>query len=172
MKNIFLIILIICLKSFNVPAQNKTEDRENLQRLLVERSERFNEYLASIKKRSGIFGNKTKHDLEQSNEVLISIVTTDNKIMDALNRIRDYKTFEKTTINYTAEQCAEKLKQSMLVTDTLTKQLDKAESANKKLESKTIKLKGLFYLSFAALMICLIYIYRKRRALSSPEPPL
>ena len=164
MKKILLVILIISLKSFHVSAQEKkTEDRENLQRLLVERADRFNEYLASIKKRSGIFGNKTKHDFAQSNEVLISIVTTDNKIMDALNRIRDYKTFEKTSINYSAEQCDEKLKQSMFVTDTLTKQLNVIELRNKKLESKTIKLKGLFYLALIALAISLYYIYRKRR---------
>jgi hypothetical protein len=161
-----LVILIICLKCTIVNAQNRTEEREDIQRLVVERADRFNEYLESIKKRSGIFGNKTRRDLEQSNEVLISIVTTDNKIIDALNRIRDYKTFEKTNINYAAEQCAQKLKQSMLVTDTLTKQLNAAELNIKRLNTKTIKLKGLFYLSFATLVISLIYIYRFRRKLT------
>ena len=98
-----------------------------------------------------------------SNEVLIEIVTTDNKLIDAMNRILSYRTFEKTNINYEAAKSKEKLQQSMSVTDTLTKQLDKLQSENKQLHSKNIKLKGLVYLFLAGLIV-IGYLYYKMKS--------
>src|SRR5262245_48812691 len=116
-------IFIFLFVSFNALAQIPMQERLTLQNLLAERAKNFSEYTTSIQKRSGIFGNKTKSDIQKSNEVLLAIVTLDNDIMDALNRALSYKTFEKTTDNYSSRDCEMKLKQSMQVTDTLMKQL-------------------------------------------------
>src|SRR5690349_11108044 len=98
MKKI-LFLALLCGSIIPVFAQTQMEDRMNLQNLLAQRAKHFSAYTSSIQKRSGIFGNKTRRDLERSNEVLIAIVTLDNDIMDALNRSLSYKTFEKTTDN-------------------------------------------------------------------------
>jgi len=145
------------------------QDRQDMQRLLAERSARFNVYTESLKKRSGIFGNKTKHDMEKSNEVLIEIVNTDNKIIDALNRILSYKTFEKTNTSYQSEQSKEKVQQMMQMTDTLTKELYALEAENKKLHSRNIKLKGWFFLSLAGFIAGLYLLYRRRKLPTNNE---
>lgn len=146
MKNIQVTFLLLCVLFTGAFAQTQMEDRMNLQNLLAERAKNFSAYTSSIQKRSGIFGNKTKRDLGQSNEVLIAIVTLDNDIMDALNRSLSYKTFEKTADNYSSHDCELKLKQSMQVTDTLMKQLTVLENKMKHPDASGVIYKTLFYL--------------------------
>src|SRR5437879_5326850 len=111
------LVVIVAFLSLTTSAENFLQDRQDLQRLLADRAARFSVYTESLKKRSGFFGNKTKHDMEKSNEVLIKIVNTDNKIIDALNRILSYKTFEKTNTSYESQQSKQKVQQMMQMTD-------------------------------------------------------
>jgi len=159
MKKIQAILLLSIFYS-GAFAQVQMQDRMNLQNLLAERAKNFSAYTTSIQKHSGIFGNKTKSDLHKSNEVLISIVTLDNDIMDALNRSLSYKTFEKTTDNYSSRDCEMKLRQSMQVTDTLTKQLSVLESKMKHPDRSALIYKTLFYLS---LIGCFALWWKMRR---------
>ena len=162
MKKLQLTCILICISIMSVFAQTQMEDRMNLQNLLAERAKNFSRYTSSIQKRSGIFGNKTKHDLAESNEVLIAIVTLDNDIMDALNRSLSYKTFEKTTDNYSSRDCEMKLKQSMQVTDTLMKQLTLLENKMKHPDSSGLMYKTFFYI-LLALFIIMWSRMRKRK---------
>src|SRR5690348_5895888 len=115
---IVLIISLLIFSFLNSVAQEiQVKDRMEIQALLAERAKNFSAYTSSIQKRSGIFGNKTKGDIQKSNEVLLAIVTLDNNIMDALNRALSYKSFEKTTDNYSNRDCEQRLQQSMQVTD-------------------------------------------------------
>jgi hypothetical protein len=161
-KKIFLIsaLIISCLHSN--AQQMQMEDRMNLQKLLAERAKNFSAYTSSIQKRSGIFGNKTKADILKSNEVLLAIVTLDNDIMDALNRALSYKTFEKTTDNYSSRDCELRLKQSMHVTDTLMKQISMIEKKNRQRDNSTFTYKALFYLSLAGCFILFVMLRRKQ----------
>lgn len=156
-----LIFLLLFINS--AFSQMQVQDRLNLQNLLAERAKNFSEYTSSIQKRSGIFGNKTKKDLEKSNEILIGIVTLDNSITDALNRALQYKTFEKTSDNYDVMDCQLKLKQSMEVTDTLLKQMALLERKVKDTGSPAAVYKVLvcFFLFFSAF---LLYKIRQLRA--------
>lgn len=137
------------------------QDRMELQGLLAERAKNFSAYTSSIQKRSGIFGNKTKSDIQRSNEVLLAIVTLDNNIMDALNRALSYKSFEKATDNYSKSDCEMRLKQSMQVTDTLMKQLTLVEKKIKHDNSSASFYKVLFYLALAAASILFVKLRRK-----------
>ena len=154
---IFILLGIIVLPAFS---QMQMQDRMNLQNLLAERAKNFSTYTSSIQKRSGIFGNKTKHDIEKSNEVLIDIVTFDNNIMDALNRALSYKTFEKTTDDYSARDCELKLKKSMEVTDTLMKQIAVLEKKVDHPDSSASIYKVLFYLLLA---VCAFLFWKMKR---------
>jgi hypothetical protein len=156
------IVLLFSACFIYAPAQLPKEDRLNLQNLLAERAKNFSQYTTSIHKRSGIFGNKTKGDLEKSNEVLVAIVTLDNEIMDALNRSLSYKTFEKTADNYSSRDCEMKLQQSMQVTDTLMKQLAVAEKKMKQDDSSATMYKVLFYLSLAGCIVLSVLLRNKR----------
>jgi hypothetical protein len=158
---IIISLLIFSFQNSNAQ-QMKMEDRMNLQNLLAERAKNFSTYTSSIQKRSGIFGNKTKGDIQKSNEVLLAIVTLDNDIMDALNRALSYKSFEKTTDNYSSRDCEQKLKQSMQVTDTLMKQLTLIEKNNKRRESSSSFYRTLFYVALAGCVILFIRLRRKQ----------
>src|SRR5215203_552016 len=146
MKNVLLVTALILLFLYSGAQQIQMQDRMALQNLLAERAKNFSAYTNSIQKRSGIFGNKTKSDIQKSNEVLLAIVTLDNDIMDALNRALSYKTFEKTTDNYSNRDCEQRLQQSMNVTDTLMKQLTLVEKKIKQENSTASLYKALFYL--------------------------
>lgn len=155
----FLLLWLFMSASF---AQVQMQERLNLQNLLAERAKNFSEYTSSIQKRSGIFGNKTRRDIEKSNEVLIDIVTLDNSIMDALNRALSYKTFEKTTDNYSARDCELKLKQNMQVTDTLMKQLAVLEKKVEHPDSSGPVYKLLFYLLLAGYALLILKMRRSK----------
>jgi hypothetical protein len=163
MRKAFLIsVLMFSFLHTGAQAQMQMEDRMNLQNLLAERAKNFSAYTSSIQKRSGIFGNKTKTDIQKSNEVLLAIVTLDNDIMDALNRALSYKTFEKTTDNYSSLDCEMKLKQSMQVTDTLMKQLTVVENKIRQRNNSASLYSVLFYTALAACFVMFIMIKRKK----------
>ena len=102
MKLIWSIIIILLLTKSNVSAQNDSSayevQRNKINKLLNERSSRFGQYDSSLGKRSGIFGLKTKRDLQFSNDILRQIVLTDNDIFSELKVLMDYKDFEKKQV--------------------------------------------------------------------------
>jgi len=163
MKNFLIVfIIIVSISSSSIKAQMPMQERMNLEKLLAERAKNFSAYTSSIQHRSGIFGNKTKSDIQKSNEVLLAIVTLDNDIMDALNRALSYKTFEKTTDNYSNRDCEMQLKHSMQVTDTLMKQLDIVEQKIRHQNNSASLYQVLFYVTLAGCFIMIILLKRKK----------
>jgi len=72
--------------------------RLKINKLLDHRSERFGQYQNSLGTRSGIFGLKTKRDMQASNDILRQIVLTDNDIFSELKILLDYKDLEKSEV--------------------------------------------------------------------------
>jgi len=160
--NLIIFLIIISFLSVPLKAQMPMQERMNLENLLAERAKNFSAYTSSIQHRSGIFGNKTKSDIKKSNEVLLAIVTLDNDIMDALNRALSYKTFEKTTDDYSNRDCEMQLKQSMQVTDTLMKQLNIVEKKIRHQHDSASLYQVLFYTTLAGCIIMFILMKRKK----------
>ncbi len=71
-------------------------DGAKLERLIQERDQLHAEWKASESKKSGIFGNRTKKDMIETNEWLERILAKDNQIMDELRMIGSIET---TTIS-------------------------------------------------------------------------
>src|SRR5438034_1347796 len=86
MRKICLLLLIL-FNVNNLPAQDSLSNIVELQHMLQQRKDQFQAYAEAADHRSGIFGMKTKKDLEQSREILLSIVNLDNRIMEKLNRV-------------------------------------------------------------------------------------
>ena len=78
--------------------------RQKVNKLLTERSQRFGQFNESLQKRTGIFGLKTKKDMQASIDILKQIVLTDNDIFQETKALLDYKDFEKSKI---AEKASE-----------------------------------------------------------------
>jgi hypothetical protein len=138
-----------------VSAQSIQADKKELHDLLEERRQKFDAYSMSIEKRSGIFGNKTKGDIKKSNEVLQEIVGTDNKIIRSLNRVVDFRNYEKVSMNYDLRDRDQTLTNLQAAVDTLAKQTDTLTLSNEKLKAKLVARNFLMFffmfLSFALL---------------------
>jgi hypothetical protein len=163
MKSLFL-LSIICLCYSIINAQEPTAaDRKELHDLLEARKIKFDSYSESLQKHSGIFGIRTKNDMKKSNEVLVDIVQTDNRIISALYRVVDFKTFEKVNMNYDNRQKDEVVNNLTHATDTLSKQLDVVKASYRAERQRANILQYGIYLLLAIIGWMLIQRWRKNR---------
>jgi len=72
--------------------------RQKVNGLLTERSQRFGQFDESLQKRTGIFGLKTKKDMQASIDLLKQVVLMDNAIFQETKALLDFKDFEKSQI--------------------------------------------------------------------------
>ncbi len=161
----FLLMIILSLQlniSFGLPDSSKKE----LTDLLIQRSILFDEYRNSLTKKSGFFGNRTKNDMAQTQEQLKSIVAQDNRIIDALNRAMDFKTFEKTAMNYDVSDYADRLKNLHIVNDTLSSQIKMLEqkSAASRSDLNFYRLCTILLFLLSAGLTYVTFKLRKRKA--------
>jgi len=164
------IVLTVALVLFSLKnySQDISVDKKELHDLLESRKQKFGSYSSSLSKRSGIFGNKTKRDIQKSNEVLIDIVKTDNMIISSLNRVVDFRNFEKTNMNYDIRQRDDELQNLRKASDTLAKQVDVLTLSNAKGKSQIKRLRWSVYL-LSALVIFFYFYFRKRAKVISPQ---
>ncbi len=106
MKSLLICLFYLALTG-SVLAQSDSSayitQKNKINQLLAERSEKFGQYDISLKKRTGIFGLKTKRDLQYSNDILTEIVLTDNHIFSELKILLDYKDYEKQEVETRAQ---------------------------------------------------------------------
>ena len=160
MKVILLFVLLLLFfepsKAFRVDST-----RTELLILLKERKELFDQYSASINKKSGIFGNRTKNDLKDSQEKLVSIVAADNKIMNSLSRTLDFRNFEKLNLSYDVNSYEDRIRNLLTLNDTLNKQNNIYKKENKIFQS-TIKKHHLYFVMLILLLILSGFILFKK----------
>lgn len=136
-STLFLSLLILMLTAV-VKAENKSLDtsgyyRQQLQKLLIERGQKVSAYTQSLQKRSGIFGAKTKKDILGSNEILKDLIKSDDQIIEVLNRVVDFRNYEKVSMVYNNLDHHQHLDNLLRATDTLSKQVTALRQQNNKL---------------------------------------
>jgi cell division protein FtsB len=166
MKKIFLFILALFMSAETVlpqekTAQDRTADRAELQKLLEERQKKFNTYSESLKKRSGFFGGKSKGDIQHSNEVLRDIIETDNRMISVLNRVVDFKTYEKVNMNYDLLSCNERVENLQRAVDVLNNRVTTFASSNDDLKKKAGTLKTLSTILGILVLVMLVFMARR-----------
>src|SRR5690554_7464066 len=80
---VFLFFAFMLLNSQSILAQDTLAyeiQRQRVNTLLDQRSARFGQFDQSLNSRTGIFGLKTKKDMQNSIDILKEIVITDNNI--------------------------------------------------------------------------------------------
>jgi len=114
------VLLIFSLFNFQIPAAGDAK----LQLMIQERDQLQAKWKNSESQKSGIFGNRTKKDMIETNEWLERILTKDNQIMDELRMIgsiessvlgqekEDYK-----TISFRLENQVQALKRALIERD-------------------------------------------------------
>jgi hypothetical protein len=161
-QKIYFISVLSFLSFMSYAKEDPLKDRKDLQILLQERREKFDSYTSSLEKHSGIFGNKTKKDIQASNEVLINIVETDNRIISTLYRVMDLRNFEKSNKTFDAIKQNQNYENLLNATDTLSRQVVSLSAKNKILKQKALKFQVLFYAITALLIYMLIMKWRKK----------
>lgn len=90
MKRVLILLIIFCIPLMLF-------GQAKLEKLLQERDQMHREWKASEGKKSGIFGNRTKKDMIETNDWMNRIITKDNQIMEELRLMSE---IEKTEITY------------------------------------------------------------------------
>lgn len=91
-----LLFIFSLLLNLQVPSMEGAK----LEKLVLERDQLHAEWKRSESKKTGIFGNRTKKDMIETNEWLERILAKDNQIMDELKMIGEIET---TTISQEKE---------------------------------------------------------------------
>jgi predicted class III extradiol MEMO1 family dioxygenase len=149
----------------------KQDDKKLIRMLLKERKDRFAQYTEHLDDRSGFFGNQTKKDLKEINEVLKEIVRTDNKIIMELDRLLDQRKFETFRSEFETKRAGQELvelqmenKKLMAANDTLLKQLEMHRDAGEARQDSRIIYVFLTYFFGALLVFMFLTRWRKREA--------
>lgn len=167
MKYIRLTAIIITLfinSTFASSQQDSTafeKQRERVNKLLDQRRERFGEFDASLAARSGIFGLKTKKDMQASIDILKQIVLTDNNIFKETKALLDYKDFEKQTVETQAEESGERITGYINTISKLQKKQDQMAAEMMALEKRNSLFLALLIFALLSLVV-LVYLLLKR----------
>ncbi len=162
MRKKILLCFLLCLGMMKALPQGSITERKDLHDLLETRRQKFDAYSGSLERKSGFFGNKTKKDVQKSNDVLTDILAIDNHIISLLNRVVDFRNYEKVNRNYDLYASREQLSNLEHAADTLLKQLDASTVLNAHLKTKIKRLQWEFWLLFVAFITVLIAVVRNK----------
>ncbi|SKB34572.1 hypothetical protein [Daejeonella lutea] len=166
MKRI-LTAFILVIFNLSLSAQTDTSaynsQRIKINKLLENRSMKFSQYDNSLTKRTGIFGLKTKRDMQVSNDILTKIVLTDNEIFSELKILLDYKDFEKKEVEHRAVTVEGRIERFQSTITKLQQENDKLKDENIKHSASFDKMKFYLTTSLIALALAIIYAIRGKK---------
>jgi hypothetical protein len=166
MKLIWITIVILIFGLNPVFAQSDSTayeaQRKRINQLLAERSSRFGQYQNSLGKRTGIFGLKTKKDMQFSNDILRQIVLTDNDIFSELKILLDYKDLEKEQVKIRAETVEGRIGRFQTTITSLQQENEKlrTETENKNVQNDRQSIYLLVLV--VSLFALLAYIFKSK----------
>lgn len=135
--------------------------REKINNMLDQRSGKFGQYTESLNKRTGIFGLKTKKDMQKSIDILLDIALTDNAILKETKVLLDYKNFQQDRVINQSKETDEK---NLSYMRTINKLQNQNENLQKEIEVlNKSKSSDILYIIGLSLAIGLgsSYMFRK-----------
>ncbi len=167
MKYYIISLIFFLAYSLNCVAQQDSSayqmQRKKVNQLLADRSAKFGQYDHSLNSRTGIFGLKTKKDMQKSIDILTQIVQTDNHIFMELKTLLDYNNLEKTQA-VDKYQATESSKINFMT--TITKLQQQNDQLKADLEKSKAQSSVIFYSLVIFLLILAggaIYLYRTKK---------
>lgn len=137
--------------------------RTIVNKLLQDRSDKFGQYDNSLTMRTGIFGLKTKKDMQRSNNILTEIVRTDNAIFKELKILLDYKDLEKTKVESKANESEGRIDNYRRTITKLQVQNEKLGIAFKEAENDYDFLTNLMILSLILIAVLVVWLYKLKK---------
>src|SRR5690606_25427615 len=150
---IWLSLLFFTFPSFSQNNNSAYEAQRNkINALLQERSAKFGKYDESLTQRTGIFGLKSKKDMQRYINILTEIAETDNDIFKELKILLDYKDFEKNQVQGEFSESKERLSGYMKTIKKLQQENDRLKEELAVIEKQRSK----FLNTLIGLIIILI----------------
>lgn len=142
--------------------------RQKVNELLQRRSARFGQFDESLKKRTGIFGLKTKKDMQASINILKEIVLTDNDIFRETKMLLDYKDFEKSQITLRADEFDGRINGYIKTISKLQREQERLTAEVEKLEKSNLRYQGLLVLFVLVAVGVGIWLVVRRQKVTKP----
>ena len=164
-KKMFMRVFIVLFILISNSGFGSTDpEKEELHKMVQEREKKFGHYTRAAESKSGFFGNQTKRDLREVNNVLIEIIKTDNKIIFLLNNFLDFRNFQKTEMTYSQKEQVEKINELNKITNNLVKKADEVVVQNKNLQKRILEARVLNYsLAFLCMVLGIVLIKKNYR---------
>jgi len=140
--------------------------RLKVNELLAQRSARFGQFEQSLRQRTGIFGLKTKKDMQSSIDILKQIVLTDNEIFKETKELIDFKDFEKTQVAVKAAEFDNRINGYIKTISKLQQEQERLRQEIESLQSSNQLFKGILSLALTALIIGGLYFILLRNKLT------
>jgi hypothetical protein len=160
---------IVCLITFVHCSMGQSDSsayqlqRKKINSLLTERSEKFGHYDQSLTMRTGIFGLKTKKDMQRSIDILTDIVLNDNAVFKELKTLMEYKDYEKSTVETKATQSEDRIGNYMQTITKLQNEQDKLNLEIQSLEKSRTNYKAVVYgLIVISAILAFLLLHRKK----------
>lgn len=78
--------------------------RNKINEMLNARTEKFGQYDQSLIQKTGIFGLKTKRDMQNSINILTDIIKTDNDILRETKTLLDFKNYQQERVEFKSKE--------------------------------------------------------------------
>lgn len=185
MKNNFFLLLIASIllaptpgfaQYASIDSLNYELQRQKVNALLDQRETRFSQFETSLRTRTGIFGLKTKKDMQTSMDILEAIIEVDNevfretkKLLDIKDHLLDSKEYEKERIQELAQDYDERINGYIQTISKLQVEQEKLQAEVNTLRGQNNQYMG--WLTLMGLIILsgigrLVWINRKKRILT------
>jgi len=161
--------LLVCLNSYVLMAQSNPDSlayqfqRKKINGMLAERSRKFGDYQESLSKHTGIFGLQTKKDIRRSNEILMDITETDNRIFKELKILLDYRIFVQQQVETQKQDVQEANLTYMRTINRLRDQNTKLMKEAEQREKAADKDRNKYIIAIAVLIITSILLAFTRK---------
>jgi hypothetical protein len=160
----FFFLLFSIFVSLSLSAQKNSPyevQRKKINNLLSQRSAKFGQYEKSLSMKTGIFGWKTKKDMQRSIDILTEVFKTDNTIFRELKILLEYKDLEKNQAQTQAYETQSRIKGYMQTIAKLQQENErlKAEIGKKETEKPDFPY-GIIAVVISILAL-LVFLFRK-----------
>ncbi len=167
MKRLILCLLLLApltpLFASNADSAAYQLQRQRINKMLDERSQKFSEYIKSLDEHTGIFGWQTKKDIKRSGEILMEIVHTDDAIFKELKVLFDYKNFQQTQVVKQSQESENLLPGYMLTINKLRTQNEMLMKQHADQESALRGRQTTLYIIIVLLIFLSIFLMTRQR---------
>lgn len=158
-------LLFLCSSSLFANTQSDSLayqlQRTKINGMLDARSSKFGLYAESLDTRTGIFGFKTKRDMQKSIDILIEIIQTDNEILKETKTLLDYKTFEQEKVLSRSKESEDRNLAYMRTINKLENERERISAELDTAENSLHLYQILFFLLLTLTLGLGVFIYRK-----------